>query len=57
MFPKDKWKLGSLNYFSDFPDLEDLIQPRLSIEAIIPSNFGLLFHMYVCVFNNSFSGI
>ena len=54
MFPKDKWKLRSVNWFSNYPEFKNLIQHQLSIRAVISSKYGLL--LCLCVCNSSFSG-
>lgn len=49
MFPKDKWKLRSMNWFSNYPEFKNLIQHQLSIKAVISSKYGLLLCVCVCV--------
>lgn len=51
MFPKDKWKLGSLDCFSNFPDLETLTLCQFLIKAVIPSKYVHVC-VYGCTFNN-----
>lgn len=57
MFPKDRWKLGSFDYFSNFPDLENLAQRQLLIKGVIPRIYGLSACVYAGVFNSRFRGM